>query len=263
ALGPQLDACLAVAAPRPTCVSEFGEAIGGGVVRLGDQALRLAFPNTRDELPTVDPTLPLAGPVAIAVSDAAGSLPCGLRTSTCAETSNVAACIDRLFAHNGLCRGDPDETFSRFTALPPQNDYQTFCTDPVPPCLGTVDTVRFTADAAGNLLIPMDWRGVLVRRHAVPVPRLLRATSAVGSVSRAWVPDPATEREPARVLHPRGHPRAPNLRSAKRYHCRDDRHTLRLDRCAGDDLACRSPRPGRAGVQERQRRRVTMYGHRP
>ncbi len=63
--------------------------------------------------------------------------------------------------------------------MPPSNDYQGLCTDPVPPCTGNVDEVRFTVDGDGNLLIPMDWRGVRVDRDAVPVARLLRTTSTV------------------------------------------------------------------------------------
>src|SRR5207253_1184319 len=42
----------------------------------------------------------------------------------------------------------------------------------------TASEVHFALDAAGNLLAPMDWRGILVRQGNVPFPRLLRATFA-------------------------------------------------------------------------------------
>lgn len=43
-------------------------------------------------------------------------------------------------------------------------------------------------DAAGNLLVPMDWRGVLVRRGDVPVARLLQGTATVSAFPDREVP---------------------------------------------------------------------------
>ena len=39
---------------------------------------------------------------------------------------------------------------------------------------GIIDELRFTVDAAGNALVPIDWRGVLVENERVPIPRLVR-----------------------------------------------------------------------------------------
>ena len=35
---------------------------------------------------------------------------------------------------------------------------------------------RFTIDPAGNILLPMNWQGIMVPTSSAPVPRLLRAT---------------------------------------------------------------------------------------
>ena len=50
---------------------------------------------------------------------------------------------------------------------------------PIPPCSGATEEIRFTIDAEGNILLPMDWRGVLVNRDSVPVARLLRGSTDV------------------------------------------------------------------------------------
>src|SRR5207244_6595518 len=78
----------------------------------------------------------------------------------------------------------PNPTFGHFTALPSPNDYQADCFDQSPPCLATATEFRLAVDKAGNLLAPMDWRGILVSQRQVPVPRLLRATFAPPSPIR-------------------------------------------------------------------------------
>src|SRR6185295_1434452 len=103
----------------------------------------------------------------------------------------LVACVDELFARDGTCRTSVDSidpTFGHFTALPPPNDYQALCTSPQSPCTGVATEVRLTVDRAGNLLFPMDWRGVLVQQDQVPVPRLLRASSAVTASSDSTLP---------------------------------------------------------------------------
>ena len=122
--------------------------------------------------------LGFTGPATIAVSAAAQPLPCGLATGTCADESGLLACLDTLFVAEGdTCGTVPHATFAHFTALPPANDYQAICVDPVPPCTGTVDDLRFTIDVDGNVLLPMDMRGILVNFGEVPIARLLRGST--------------------------------------------------------------------------------------
>src|SRR5439155_1539139 len=45
-----------------------------------------------------------------------------------------------------------------------------------------------TVDTAGNLLLPMDWRGVLVNPNAVPVPRLLRGSTPLEAFAGTGTP---------------------------------------------------------------------------
>src|SRR5207244_12301209 len=59
----------------------------------------------------------------------------------------------------------PNPTFGHFTALPSPNDYQADCFDQSPPCLATATEFRLAVDKAGNLLAPMDWRGILVSQR--------------------------------------------------------------------------------------------------
>src|SRR5262249_39322236 len=100
----------------------------------------------------------------------------------------LTACIDEIFALDGTCRQIPDSTFSHFTALPPPNRYDQICVTPSPPCTGNASEVRFTTDAAGNMLVPMDWQGVLVRSANVPVPRLLRGGSSIEGFAGSGLP---------------------------------------------------------------------------
>ncbi len=147
--------------------------------RLGDDALRFRLPDTDALLQAVDDDRTLSGPARVAVSEIGQQLPCQIVTSGCGSAAGLA-CVGALFAENGTCNGDPDPTFPHFTALPPANDYAALCTEPAfpsGPCTGTADEIRFTLDSVGNVLLPMDWRGIRVDRDAVPVARLLRASS--------------------------------------------------------------------------------------
>src|SRR6185503_18015220 len=83
-----------------------------------------------------------------------------------------------LFATDGTCGSVADATFSRFTALPPPNNFQDLCIAPNPPCTGRASEVRAAIDDAGNVLLPMDWRGILLGQ-AVPIARLLRGSTSV------------------------------------------------------------------------------------
>jgi Tol biopolymer transport system component len=152
----------------------------------GQRRLRFGFPDTRGFVPAAnDPAgrLTLAGSAAIAVSTVRDPLPCDLGRQSCAQQNDLLACVDRLFAVDGSCGTTPHETFTHFTALPLPNDYQALCTEPaVPngPCTGRADQIQFAVDAEGNILLPMDWRGVLVP-GTVPVARLLRGSTMVAA----------------------------------------------------------------------------------
>ena len=143
-------------------------------------ALRFRFPDTDDQLGAPDDDLTLTGPAIIAVVQRGEALPCGLPATGCSMAGGLLACVDRLFA-DGTCAPVANTEFPNFTALPPPNNYAALCTDPAfpaGPCTGVANRrARLTIDASGNLLAPVDWSGVLVRRDEVPVPRLLDAAS--------------------------------------------------------------------------------------
>src|SRR5262249_30190136 len=137
--------------------------------------LRFRFPDTALQAGGGDPDRTLTGPATIAVTRATEPLPCGLAHTACADTLGLTACVDDLYLADRSCGAIPGDPFGHFTALPPPNDFGALCSTPDPPCLGTAQQVRFTIDAAGNVLAPVDWSRVLVRRNDVPVPRLLHA----------------------------------------------------------------------------------------
>ncbi|TMA47884.1 MAG: hypothetical protein E6J83_04050 [Deltaproteobacteria bacterium] len=155
------------------------------------QHLRVRFPDTDTFFRDPTDALTFAGPATLAVTRAGDPLPCTLASHTCAEEAGrlpLLACVDDLFATDGTCGTTPHPTFPHFTALPFANDYQALCTTPSPPCSGLTPDFRFTVDTAGNLLLPMDWRGVLVNRDAVPVPRLLRGSTPLEAFPRSGTP---------------------------------------------------------------------------
>jgi Tol biopolymer transport system component len=156
--------------------------------RIDDTLLRFRFPDTDGLLLGGNDDVTFAGPATIAVTMAGTPLPCGLASATCATQMGLRACVDALFVGESTCDTTPDAVFPHFTALPPPNNYQTLCTNPAPPCTGTGKDVRFAVDTAGNVLLPMDWRGILVDRDAVPVARLLRASSSVEAYAGRGAP---------------------------------------------------------------------------
>ena len=167
-----------------TCVEVNGAGEPFGIAVDDANTLRLRFPDTDaffsdpgDPL-SLDDDRTLTGPVAIAVSSTGGSLHCDLGGATlrCANATGVLACIDELFAQDGTCQtgsSHVDPTFGHFTALPPANDFEAICEFDQNECDGLPRDLRFTIDLAGNALIPMDWRGVLLRPDGVPVARLV------------------------------------------------------------------------------------------
>lgn len=136
----------------------------------------------------VEDDITLTGPATIAVTSVEANLPCVLASSPCSEHPDIAACVDELFAIDGTCGTTPHETFSHFTALPPPNDYQALCETPNTPCTGAADEIRLTVDVQGNILVPMDWRGVLVRRNEVPLARLVRGSTSAEAFQGQGIP---------------------------------------------------------------------------
>ncbi|MCC6765882.1 MAG: PD40 domain-containing protein [Deltaproteobacteria bacterium] len=131
----------------------------------------------------------LTGPFTLAVTGAPADLPCELASAACGDVPGLLACVDRFFRPTGdACAPIPHDVFPSFTALPPRNDFQALCTTPSPPCTGTVDELRFTTDADGNLLLPVDMRGVLVNRDQVPVARLLRGATLAEAFATSGQP---------------------------------------------------------------------------
>ena len=161
-----VDDCAALDAQVAAC----GEAVSGGAVCVDDadlgiepERLSFRFPNTDALAGGSDDLRTLSGPARVAVTRASSELPCGaLATGGCSDTTNLLACIDEFYELDGTCeQTNLDPKFGNFVALPLWNDYQAMCGES---CGGTpAAEVRFTTDAAGNALIPVDWQGILVR----------------------------------------------------------------------------------------------------
>src|SRR5262245_16046364 len=180
--------CAAAAAKRTAC--EAAEGVGTGNVACVDTAAGLArvernnvphlsfrFPGTDALFGPPGDRRTLTGPVTIAVTAATNpALPCDLASRPCSAEAGLIACIDDLYQADGTCAPNPHPTFSHFTALPVPNDYQADCFADAPPCTAVAAETRGAVDTAGNLLLPVNWQGVLVRQANVPVPRLLRGT---------------------------------------------------------------------------------------
>jgi Tol biopolymer transport system component len=183
ALQSRLGACQAradVAATACVEVNGPGTPVGLEVFdRDGRRHLRFRFPDTDSLVAPTGDMITLAGPATLAVTAAADPIPCSLASTSCAAESGLLACVDDLFATDGTCGATVDGTFGHFTALPPCNDsHALLCPDP-PTCSATATDIRLAVDATGNILMPMNWRGILVGRDAIPVARLLRASATV------------------------------------------------------------------------------------
>ncbi len=239
-----------------TCVSA-GDAVSA-VERDGVRRLVVRFPDTDALVVTPgDPSSAadgrtLTGPATIAVTRTGDDLPCGLAAGAhCRDTLGLVACVDELYVDDGACDDVPHRVFGHFTALPPANDFGALCTDPDPPCTGQAQEVRLTVDGAGNLLVPMDWRRVLVRRAEVPVPRLLRAAVTLEAFEGSGVPVRLPDESPLGSFSLRG-TQLPPLFTPQREPDSDalalfgtadaPEGVLRIARtraCAGGDLAGR------------------------
>ena len=190
--------CLAAVADPPGGVSATCRAVEPdtqGLEITDPSTLVFRFPDTDAELAPDHDDHTFSGPATIAVSrvfegdgETPASLPFDLASTRCADSSGLIACVDELYARDGTCETEPDHIdsiFGHFTVLPPANDYQALCTttDPGAPCTGLADELRFTIDAAGNALVPMDYRGVLVQSDQIPIPRLILGDTEIEAFS--------------------------------------------------------------------------------
>jgi Tol biopolymer transport system component len=155
-----------------------------------ERRLRFSFPDTTG---LFAPDVPLTGPVRVAVTRTADPFPCALAGQACAavnlSTTKLVTCADALFARDGTCATDTaslDPVDLHVTALPAPNRFVDLCPESDPSGLCHADPadgapeVRFTRDLHGNVLIPMDYRDVLVRVLEEPFPRTLRGALAAG-----------------------------------------------------------------------------------
>ena len=102
-------------------------------------------------------------------------------TFGCRDASDTIACVGELFEVDGVCPpSKPHATFTHFVALPPPGDFQQVCRT-ADICSGTAGTLHIALDRDGNLLIPLDWRGVRVGDGSLPIARLLAGTTTVGA----------------------------------------------------------------------------------
>ena len=183
--------CLAAVADPPGGVSATCRVVTPDTQELqiaNPSTLVFRFPDTDAEFAPDDDDHTFSGPATIAVSrvieedgETPASLPFDLASSRCADSSGLSACVDELYARDGTCETEPDHIdpiFGHFTALPPANDFEAICTPATNECDGLARDLRLTLDAAGNALIPMDWRGVLLRPHGIPVARLVRGDTS-------------------------------------------------------------------------------------
>ncbi len=189
------------------CVPHADAAVES-VERDGERRLRLRFPDTDALLHARDDDRTLTGPAALAVTAAGDPLPCDLVSRRCREREDLPVCIDALFDLDGTCGAAPHPQFPHFTALPPPNDFQALCVEPSPPCTGRQSELRFTTDSSGNLLLPVDWRGVLLG-ETVPVARLLRGATSLPAFPDGDAPIRIPGRSFLRSFSPNGGPLPP------------------------------------------------------
>lgn len=150
--------------------------------------LRVRFPDTDEDLAGPQDDVTFTGPVRVLVTPVGQPFPCESALTECRNALNptLLVCIDELLA-DGTCARVPHQQFAGgLTALPPPNDYAAICSAPAfpdGPCTAEQTESRLAVDRDGNLLVPVDWTGVLVRDAEVPVPRLLGAQTSIPAFS--------------------------------------------------------------------------------
>jgi Tol biopolymer transport system component len=155
--------------------------LSGGLTQ---RRLEFTFPDTTD---LVDGSVSFSGNATVAVTLASDPVPCALASSSCDSVGGLVTCADWLFQRDGTCDTVPavvDPVAVHVTALPVPNVFTEICplSDSSGLCVappGVAPTIRLTRDAAGNFLVPMDYRDVLVRVLGEPFPRTLRGALEV------------------------------------------------------------------------------------
>jgi cysteine-rich repeat protein len=156
---------------------------------LGGTRLRFRFPDTDTLIGSAADLRTAAGPAKIAVTSTTEVPPCSaLASSGCSAALGTRACVGEIYEVDGTCQTSSehrDSTFSHFVALPIPNNFQALCTEGLnSPCTentGVDPELRFTVDAEGNVLWPINWEGVLVG-GAVPIPRFVSGTVEVDAI---------------------------------------------------------------------------------
>jgi hypothetical protein len=147
--------------------------------REGERRLRFRFPDTDMLVGGANDDRTLTGSATIAVSESGAPLPCGLATGSCSDQTGLIACVGELFRIDGTCEPNPHEEFTHFTSLPPPNNYRALCIEPAAICSPAPNAeIHFTIDADGNMLVPVDWRGILPEPDLPPA-RLVRGQLAI------------------------------------------------------------------------------------
>ena len=183
--------------------------VGVGIIeRDGERRLQFRMPDTDRWVDGIDDDRTLTGPATIAVTRRGAALPCELAQQRCRDAADLPFCVDQIFALDGSCEPTPHPQFTHFTVLPPPNDFQALCVDPSPPCRGDRRELRLTTDADGNVLLPVDWRGVLIDK-GVSVARLLRASTALPAFPGSDTPIRIPGRSFLRSFSPTGGPLPP------------------------------------------------------
>ncbi len=133
--------------------------------RKGVPVFSLRFPDTDVFVEQPHDGRTLTGPVAVALTNAADPLPCGLAASACAalpDGERLVACVDEMHVSDGTCAVSADtrhSAFPRFLALPPTNALaKTVPGSGVTNVAFSGAEMLATADGDGNLLVPVDWR---------------------------------------------------------------------------------------------------------
>lgn len=236
--GPKSAVILSMPAAAPTqgqldnCAAQLGAGGSAGLAQAaatGDLAtrpalpgqterrLRFRFPDTDGEVGQASDDRTLSGPVTILVTKASdASLHCGVAGAGCsAGGSGLVACVDDLFETDGTCRTGSATlrpTFAHFVGLPPPNDFRASCKPAAgSPCTGTQQELRFTTDPSGNVLLPFDYRGVLVRVDGVPIPRLVNGRTPIDAFLGGAFDAPAIPSEEFIASYSMGGGRLPPL----------------------------------------------------
>ena len=150
--------------------------------------LTFLFPDTDLEFGPDGDDQTFTGPATIVVTPVTDPLPTGLASAPCADTPGLTACIDELYAHDGTCETAAehiDATFGHFVALPPANDFGALSGAGGSKTGGDL---RFTVDAAGNALVPMDYREVLIQNDDIPIPRLILGGTEIAAFTGGGTP---------------------------------------------------------------------------